>query len=161
MTPTQIALFILGSIASLGIIAGGIGYLINTFRKGSKIERSDILSSAEQLAKFWQEQAQGYKTMMEEKDAKYTEKINTLTREVGELKGQLNAETNQKKEYLAILQNRDPETKKFYEYVMKAIENQETVNSEMIRVLKEIHTMTTEERNREMHVEGTIIKTAS
>jgi hypothetical protein len=160
MTPLQIAGIILGSLATLGIAAGGLGYLVSTFKKGEKVEKSDIVSSAEQLTQFWKDQADGYKTMMAEKDAKTAEQINALSREVGELKGQLISESKQKAEYLAILQNRDPDTKNFNDYVMQSIKNQEGINNEIVRILKEIHTMSTEETKRELHIEGTVTKQA-
>lgn len=154
----EIILFIIASIAALGILAGGIGYVISSFKKGGRQERSDVISSAETFAKFWQEQAEGYKSMMESKDIKYTDQINALSREVGELKGQLNAETQQKKEYLDILQNRDPETKKFMEFMVQATTTQAAINQEIIETLKEIHKMVLEERKKELHLDATLTK---
>ncbi len=152
MNIKEILLFILGSIVSLGVLAGGIGYLISKFRSGSKEEKAAILSSAETLAKFWEDQATGYKSMMAEKDKSNDEKFLKLTTELGEIRGQLLEKDKQVKQYLDILQNRDPETKKFNEYVIKAIENQTIVNQEMIRVLAEIHSMAKDEHERDFKV---------
>lgn len=158
MTTKDIILYIITSLGSLGLVAGSIGYLVNSFRSGSKQEKGDVISSAEQLSQFWKDQAEGYKVMMEAKDIKNAEQINKLTGEVGELKGQLNAETAQKKEYLAILQNRDPETKKFMEFMIEATTTQTAINKETISILKEIHQMITEERDKELHIDATLTK---
>ncbi len=156
-------------IVGLLFVTGGVGLLLNMIKKKPRDENNEVLNSANTIMDFWKNQAEQYKTISDEKDKTYNEKITSLTksftdqiaslsREIGELKGQLTAETSQKKEYLAILQNRDPETKKFMEYMIKANENQTETNKEIIRILSEIHTMTKEEQDRELKVTSTIIK---
>ncbi len=155
----QTIILIVSSIASLGVLAGGIGYLVSSFKKGSKKEKDDVISSAETLTKFWQEQAEGYKLMNSQREAEWNDKFQAMSREIGELRGELNAESKQKKEYLDILQNRDPESKKFMEMMINAAEKQSEVNKEVVRVLGEIHAMTKEEHDREVHIEATVTKT--
>lgn len=157
------------NIPEIIIAAGGIGLLVQMFRKKPRDEKNEVLNSANTIMDFWKNQAEQYKVISDEKDKTYNEKITSLTkqftdqiailsREVGELKGQLTSETAQKKEYLAILQNRDPETKKFMEFMLKAQENHDEAHKEMMRILGEIHTYAKEEHEREFKVISTVSK---
>lgn len=114
----QIIEFALGAFAALGIFAFGAGYLVSQFGKGKKEEKNDIVSSADQLTQFWKEQAEGYKVMMAEKDRSNDEKIQKLTREVGELRGQLTSTQEQNKKLEAIFQNRNPEMEAFMKTIL-------------------------------------------
>lgn len=154
----DIVLLIIGSLGTLGILAAGLGYFISSFRKGSTQEKDSLISSSEQLNQFYKDQAEGYKIMMETKDTKNAESINDLSRQVGELRGQLNAETQQKKEYLEILQNRDPETKKFMEFMIASVTSQSAINQEIVKMIKEIYQMITDEHQKELHLDGTLTK---
>lgn len=153
--------------ASLGICAAAalLGVAYAQFRKGNRQERIDEVSSNEKLTSFWKEQAEGYKIMMTEKDSKNQLQINDLTRQVGELRGQLNAETKQKTEYLAILQGKDESNKTFVATMLSVAEqaqsfmkNQGDNNLEVARILKEIHAMAKAEHDRDFKVEATVTK---
>lgn len=130
--------------AFLVIFVAGGGYALKFFNKDSREEKSDVVSSANTIMEFWKNQAEQYKLISDEKEKSYSEKINNLIREVGELRGQLTAETAQKKEYLAILQNRDPETKKFMEIMLEFVKEQTETNLEITKVLSDIHKTTNE-----------------
>lgn len=158
-------LLIFGSIAGIGVLAGGFGYLMSVVKKGSRQKDAELMTNAEQIANFYKEQTDQYKIIVSEKEAQWAVKegewnkrFTDLSREVGLIKGQLVEKEKQAKEYLDILQNRDPETKKFYELVISAIDNQNKVNAEITRVLKEIHTMTTLEHERDLKVIATVSK---
>lgn len=112
---------VLGFVASLGIFAGGIGYLISSYRSGSKQEKSEVISSAETLTNFWKEQADGYKIMMAEKEVSWNSKFEALTRELGVLQGQLAATEQQRAQFEAILKDRNPETEEFMKNVTAAM----------------------------------------
>ena len=152
-------------MASLGIFVGGIGYFIGLFRKGSKQEKSEVINSSQEVITFWKTTAENYQTILSTKEKDWNEKFQGLTREFGELKGKYEAEKAQTERLEKIFQNRDPESQKFMELVIKAIdnqnktnENQNKVNTEMVRVLTAIHTLAVEEHNREIHVESTVTK---
>ena len=145
----QIILTVVGLLGSVGFLAGGIGFLISRFNKGKVEEKSDVISSADQLSSFWKEQVDGFKEVIKELTAKlekqkddHTIEMKKVLTELGEVRGQLTAESKQKGEYLAILQNRDPETQKFMEIMLKFVENQTNTNNEISRVLESIHTST-------------------
>ncbi len=153
-----IIVWILGSLAGLGLFFFGGGYLISKFKNGSKEEEAesrDLISSNDQIKEFYKQQNEDLKVI----NTELRSKIEGLTREVGEIKGQLNAETSQKKEYLAILQNRDPETKKFMELLVKAVEDQQVANKEMVELLGEIHGIVKAEQERDLKVVSTSIIT--
>lgn len=161
----KILLSIAAALGSAGLLIGGTGYVISIFKKGSKQKDSDVLSSADQLSSFWKEQVEGFKTIIAELTSKLEKQkddhnieMKKLIDELGQVKGQLNAETKAKSEYLDILQNRDPETKKFMEYMIKAVENQSSINAEIVRVLGEIHSMTKAENERDLKIDATIHK---
>jgi uncharacterized protein YydD (DUF2326 family) len=105
----------MGSIASLGIAAGGLGYLIQNYRKGGRSVREDAISSADKLTQFWKEQADGYKEMMERKDAAAADKINKLSGDLGKLQGRYDERDKQYQEVVAILKDKNPETQAFME----------------------------------------------
>lgn len=116
----RIVWLIIAGIASLGGVIAAIGFIIYSLKKGGQ----EVVSSAGQLSTFWKEQSDGFKQMLvakedawqkltAEKDAKTQATINSLSKEVGELRGQLDAKASQAKEYLEILQNRNPEMKEF------------------------------------------------
>lgn len=147
-------------LAGLGVFAFGGGYLLSKWRTGSKEEQAegrDLISSNDQIKQFYKEQNDDLKNI----NNALGEKVEALTREVGEIRGQLNAEVRQKEAYLKILENRDPETKKFMELMTNAVKDQQIVNKEIVRILSEIHSMSTDEHNRDFKVTATVTKTES
>ncbi len=154
----QIVLIVFGSIGMLGMFAGGFGALRASFRKGAKEEKQEVMGSSQEIINFWKGQAENLQTILDRKEQDWNEKFQGLTREMGELRGQLNAERAQNDRLEKIFQNRDPETQKFMELVMKAIENQQMANQEFLKTLKEIHELVAQENNREMKVEAKISK---
>ncbi len=170
MDTTKIAIMVMGSIASLGILAGGLGFLMSKFKSGSKEEKEGLISSSEKLTEFWKSQSEGYKIMMEakdekwrleskEKDEKYRQEMQSLTREVGELRGQLNAEKSTNERLEKIFQGRNPEMEEFMKFMIQATTNQTEGQKAILEVLEEIKKMSLEEKTRELHLEGTVSKT--
>jgi ABC-type transporter Mla subunit MlaD len=162
---TTIILTVLGILSSIGILAGGGGYLISQFKKGSKAENNAVISSADQLAGFWKEQVEGFRDVIKDLTAKlekqkddHTIEMKQILSELGEVKGQLTAERAQNERLEKIFQNRDPETKKFMEIMIQFIKDQAQVNSEIVRVLSEIHNYAQQEHDRDFVVTSTIKK---
>lgn len=150
--------YIVAGLSSVGVFFGGVGYLISKYKGGSleqKSESNDLISSNDQIKLFYKEQNEDRQRIIETQN----EKIQALTREVGELRGQFNAETKQKEEYLAILQNRNPEMQKFMELLVTAVKDQQMVNKEIVKLLGEIHAMSTAEHERDFKVTATVSKT--
>lgn len=143
-------ILIVGSLASLGIVSGGVGYLLQSFRSGSS-----------SLSSFYKEQAEGYKVMMSEKDASNDAKFQKMTAEIGEIRGQLIEKEKQNKEYLDIINNRDPGTQKFQEFITQACLDQGEVNKQIINVLKEIHELAVAEHERDFSITATVTKSDS
>lgn len=145
-------------LIGLGSFFFGGGYLLSRWKGGTKEEQEesrDLISSNDQIKEFYKNQNDDLKKI----NTELSNKIEILTREVGEIRGQLTAEIRQKEEYLKILQNRDPETKKFMEHMIKAVADQAETHREIVRVLGEIHTMSKAEHDRDFKVEATVTKT--
>lgn len=145
-------------LVGLGVFVGGVGYLYRTFSKSGRDEKADVLSSSEQLVDFWKQQVEGFKEVIKELREKleiqakeFNEKLQTMGNELGSVRGQLDAESRQKKDYLAILENRDPATKQFMEHMVKAMENQD-------KILQEIYKFAKVEHERDFKVEATVTK---
>lgn len=157
MTIQEIIAWTFGSLGGLGVLFGGGGYLISKWKEGSTKEQEesrDLISSNDQIKDFYKSQNDDLKSI----NKAMGEKIEALTREVGEIRGQLNAESKQKAEYLAILQNRDPETKKFMELLTQAVKDQQVANKEMLTMLGEVYKMSKAEHDRDFKVEATVTK---
>lgn len=134
-------LLILGILSSIGILAGGIGYFVQSFRNGGS-----------SLTAFYKEQAEGYKLMMSEKDKSNDDKFQKMTAEIGEIRGQLIEKEKQNKEYLDIINNRDPSTQKFQEFLTKACTDQGEVNKQIVSILQEIHQLAIQEHERDFKI---------
>jgi cell shape-determining protein MreC len=154
----QTILIIVASIASLGILVGGIGYFISVFRKGTRQEKNEVINSSQEVVNFWKSQAENLQLIGEKKEKDWNEKFQEMSRQLGAIQGQLSAEKAQNERLEKIFQNRDPEHQKFMEFVITAIGNQDSVNKEIVRILGDIHNLAVEEHNRETKVETTITK---
>jgi hypothetical protein len=163
-TTLQIILTFVGILGALGLFAGGIGFLWTKIRGGSKeakTESTDLLTSNDQIKQFYKEQNDDLKEI----NKVLGEKVDALTREVGEIRGQLIAEKTQNERLEKIFQNRDPETKQFMEFMMQAVKDQSQVakdqsesHKEIVRVLGEIHTMSKMEHERDFSISATVTK---
>lgn len=156
-TIKQALLWVLGSLGSLGVLLGGMGYLVSKWKGGTKEEEAeskDLISSNDQIKEFYKNQNEDLKKIISEQNGK----IETLTREVGEVRGQLTAQSKQAAEYLAILQGKDDGTKKFMELMVQAVKDQAENQKEMIRVLGEIHAMAQAEHDRDFKIESVVTK---
>lgn len=139
-------------VLSFFAIAMMSGVAFAQFRKGFRIESGDIVT-------FYKTQAENYKEMMEETRKDYTKKHEELLAEVGVLRGELNTEKRLREQYELILKDKNPETEEFMKLMIKAVADQGEVNKEVVSVLKEIHTMSKAEHDRDFKVETTVTKT--
>lgn len=149
----------------LGLFAFGGGYLISKVKGGEKEQKkesTDLLSTSDQIKEIFRGQNEDLKII----NKSLSDKIEVLTREVGEIRGQLNAETKTKEEYLAILQGKDKESKQFMEIMMtfvnKQTENnlkQNDTNLKIMEILNTIDARTKDEHDRDFKIDATITKT--
>lgn len=146
-------------VATVAVVAGSIAYVFDKVIHRRKSDKIEEITFADGAAKFWKDQAEGYKVMMAEKDKSNDEKYIQLTKELAEIRGQLIEKEKQNKEYLAILQDRDPETKEFMKFMIQATKNQTESHKEIVSILREIHTMSKAEHDRDFKVEATVTKT--
>lgn len=169
MSFKEIILYVMGGLGSLGLFAFGGGYLKSQFSKGDRQDKNEVLNSSNTIIEFWKSQAENLKIIGEARDKENAEKydkmakdfttqVTTLTREVGEVRGQFNAESKQKEEYLKILQNRNPEMQKFMETMLAATTQQAEINKGVMELLGDIYKMINDEHNRELHIDATISK---
>ena len=147
-------------IFSIGVIAAGVGYALSQFRRGNRQDKEEVVSSADQLTNFWKEQVDGFKEIVKAQD----EKIQALTREVGELRGQLSSERNQNEELKKIFQNRNPEMEQFMKYMVQATKDQAESHGKIIEVLTALHKMSSsnhaliQETNKDLKIEAVVSK---
>lgn len=149
-----------GALLDIGVFIGGIGYLLRSWKKEDRDEKTEVMSSSDTLTNFWKEQAEGYKVVMAEKDKANDIKFTALTKEVGEIRGQLIEKEKQNTQYLEILQNRNPEMQKFMEFMIQAMKNQDECNTKISTILSEIHTMAKAEHERDFNITAQITKTS-
>lgn len=147
-------MLVVGSIASLGIIFGGAGYLLSVFRGGTKQEKSEIIQDSSQIIEFYKEQIHGFKEIVDSQN----NKISGLTSENGEMKGKLGAAQAQLDKLELIFQNRNPEMEEFMKFMIQATEQQATSHKEMIRILGEIHIMAMDEKKKVTQISTTVQK---
>lgn len=161
----QTILVIVGSITSLGILAGGIGYCISSFKKGSKEEKNEVITTSQEIINFWRSQAENLQVILERKEKEWNERFQLISSELGELRGQLNAEKIQNERLEKIFQGKNPEQEEFMRFMVKAVEGRDKVyadlmsaSAEIIKIVGDIQRLAVEEHNRETRVETTITK---
>lgn len=145
----------IGIGAATGLI---LGVLSVYFIKGRRNESSD-------LTKFWKDEATGYKEMVEKIRKEYTDKFETLTREIGEIKGQYTVEKEAREKWEAIAKDKNPEMTEFMKIMLKSCEDQGKagveqgkLNVEILGLLKDIHRMQQQEHDRDFKAELTVTK---
>ena len=162
--------------ASLGVLVGGAGFLVYSYKRAGRQERKDVTDTADTIADFWKKQAEELKQILQTKDAEFNqkiqdmtkefnEKIQALTKEVGELTGQLNAEKAQNDRLEKIFQNRNPEMETFMKYMVAASERHDETHKKMIQILTDLHQTSTAnheiweaEKDKDLKIESTITK---
>lgn len=95
----------LGSLLSLGALAGGLGYLYSQYSKGKKGESKDEIDTQNSLTKYLKTQIETYKQIAKEQD----EKISNMGKEISAFRAVIEEKDKTINKYLEILQNRNPE----------------------------------------------------
>lgn len=142
---------ILQTIIAVGVVGLSIGTFFAQFSRGKRSESGEIID-------FYKKQAEEYKTILQTTRDEYTKKHEDLVKQVGELRGELNAERKLREQAESILKDRNPETQEFMKLLTNAVKDQSAVNKEVVGVLKEIHTMAKEEHERDFKITSTVSK---
>lgn len=95
--------------AIVAALAFVLAYFVVSFRKNKQEGTKDVISSAEQITRFWKERADDYSKVIETMKIEYDAKIQDLTRKLGELTGRFEAEKTQNERLEKIFQGRSPE----------------------------------------------------
>ena len=138
---------IIGVFIGLGTLIAGSGFAYAQFRSGGDKAKDDLINTLKESVDV--ERAKSTR-LMDEKAVlvnSHQIQINELNSKIGKLQGLWEASEASKKEYLAILQGRDPAQQKFMEIVLKQIdENAKTAPkameymTETTKILMEIRT---------------------
>lgn len=143
----KITEFTFAGFAALGVFFFGAGFWYSQFGKGKREEKDDIVSSADKLTQFWKDQAEGYKTMMVAKDKTNDDKIQQLTREVGELRGQLTEKTAAYEKIEKIFQGKDDSTQAFMRTMLGVAEQSQTFMADNVKFQNDQHNIMVEIRD--------------
>lgn len=127
MEPLKLAQTIFTLFTGIGLLAAGLGYAYERLTSGRIKFKDDLITTLQETAKAEKEKASRLAAEKLTLETSHQEQINSLNMEVGKLKGLYQSSELQKKEYLAILQDRDPAQQKFMEMMINAAqESQKT-----------------------------------
>lgn len=113
---------LVGLFIGLGTLIAGCGFAYAQFKTGGDKAKDDLIGTLKESLTVEKDK----NTMLEQEKVSlidsHQKQINSLNEKFGKLQGLYEAAETSKKEYLAILQGRDPQNQKFMEVVLKQIE---------------------------------------
>lgn len=118
----QIISVIVGILIGLGTLIAGCGFAYAQFKTGGDKAKDDLIQTLKETAIVERDKSI---RLSEEKATlvdSHQAQINELKREIGKLQGLYEASESSKKEYLSILQGRDPAQKAFMENQQRFME---------------------------------------
>lgn len=128
-----------GGLAGIGVLFGGLGFAYAQFRAGSGKAKDDLITTLKDTAVAEREKAkQLAKEKMEQSQFHQTQ-INQLNEKIGKLQGLYEESKDRNKEYLAILQGRNPEQQKFMEYLTQVASESAKYMKELSEILRKIN----------------------
>lgn len=128
-----------GGLAGIGVLFGGLGFAYAQFRSGSGKAKDDLIQTLKDTALAEREKAsQLAKEKMEQSQFHQTQ-INQLNEKIGKLQGLYEESKDRNKEYLAILQGRNPEQQKFMTYLTEVASESAKYMKESSEILQKIN----------------------
>lgn len=110
-----------GGLAGIGVLFGGLGFAYAQFRAGSGKAKDELIQTLKDTAIAEREKAAQLAKEKVEQSQFHQTQINQLNEKIGKLQGLYEESKDRNREYLAILQGRDPDQKKFMDLMSKAI----------------------------------------
>ncbi len=112
----QIAEIVIGSLAGLGLLAGGIGYLKSQYVEGKTGEKKSDLETQNELTTYLKNQIETYKDIIKkqaedntENNKVQNEKFAKMNTDITTMKAVIDEKDKTIAKYLEILQNRNPD----------------------------------------------------
>lgn len=126
-----------GGLAGIGVLFGGLGFAYAQFRSGAGKAKDELISTLKETATAERDKAAQLAKEKVEQSQFHQTQINQLNEKIGKLQGLYEESKDRNKEYLAILQGRDPDQKKFMEIMSQAITEGAKVNAEAQKYMKD------------------------
>lgn len=114
---------IVGIFIGLGTLIAGCGFAYAQFKTGGDKAKDDLIDTLKETAVVERDKAARLAAERVTLVDSHQVQINQLNERIGKLQGLYEASEQSKKEYLEILQGRDPAQKAFMELLTKAAEN--------------------------------------
>lgn len=102
------SLSIFGGLSGIGVLAAGFGFAYSQFRSGGSKAKDELITTLKETAQVEHAKAVRLENEMQTLTQSHQTQLNELTIKIGKLQGLYEASEANKKEYLAILQGRDP-----------------------------------------------------
>lgn len=113
---------IIGIFVGLGTLIAGCGFAYAQFKTGGDKAKDDLIGTLKESLTVEKEKNVSLENEKVSLIDSHQKQINALNERMGKLQGLYEAAEASKKEYLAVLQGRDPAQQKFMEIVLKQIE---------------------------------------
>ena len=124
------ALNIFGGFAGIGILAAGMGFAYAQYRAGTSKAKDELILTLKESVDVEKDKSMRLTSEKETLIKSHQEQINELNKQIGILQGKSEANEKKMKEYMEILQGRNPEQEKFMEYITQ-------VSTQSARYMKE------------------------
>lgn len=118
-------------LSGVGVLAGGLGFAYAQFKSGANKAKDDLVHTL-------RESLDVEKNKIKELTETYGTQINTLNKEVGRLQGLHESNERKIKEYMEILQGRNPEMEKFMIEITATSRNAEKYMENSTKILSEL-----------------------
>lgn len=152
---------IVGALAGLGVLLGGAGYLLSSYRDGRGKPAKEKLETENLLLDNYEKQVKGFKEALDNatKELKDAREENVKLKTINEQLIKVN------EQYLSILQNRNPEMDTFMQTMIQAAKEGAESHKKIVEVLKEMQSMSAsnheilaKEQNKDLKIEATVSK---